>query len=99
MNIQDRQLLTTDNIEEPIYQVSKLLEELGKRGHRATSKPTYLKYEDMGIFKPGRFSLIKNNRVERVFTIEEIAENIARYERYVEVQAEKEAEAKRNKEQ
>jgi len=67
----------------PLYQVTKLLGEMKKRGFLVTSKPTYLKYEKEGVFKPGKHSLIKNNRIERLFTVEEIAENIQRYSDFV----------------
>lgn len=51
-----------------------------EEGVSVSSKLTYLKYERLGIFVPGKHSFTsKNGRVHRAFTNQELAENLERY--------------------
>lgn len=84
MTIQEEMHKTEFNLtDEPLYQVAKLLSEFKKRSIKCTTRPTYLKYEAAGILTAGKYSLVQKNRVERLFTIEEISENIRRMKEWL----------------
>lgn len=67
-----------------LYSVYHLLRAAKKMGLRATTRPTYLKYEEMGVFKPGEHSVVYPTSVHRVFTEQEIIDNLARFKKYME---------------
>lgn len=68
---------------EPLYSITHLLAALGAEGYEATTKPTYLKYERLGVFMPGKHSITYHNRTQRLFTAEEIKENVDRYRKWL----------------
>lgn len=65
-----------------LFSVSHLIAAFVAAGLRVTSKPTLYKYEQLGVIKPGSHSLMYGKRIERLFTAEEIAKNIERYQKY-----------------
>ncbi len=62
-----------------LYSMSHLLKAMGDKGLEMTTKPTYLKYERMGVIKPGGQSIVYSSRILRVWTAEEIKENVERF--------------------
>lgn len=58
-----------------------MLEFLANEG-LPSSRPTYFKYEHLGVFKPGRQSALCGLKLVRLFTKEEMMENVERYKEW-----------------
>ncbi len=53
-----------------------------KKARLPHSKPTFLKYEALGIIKAGDNSIVYKDRIWRLYTREEIEENVKRVKKY-----------------
>lgn len=54
-----------------------------KRAGLPFSRPSFLKYESMGILKAGANSLVYPDRIWRLYTAEEILANVERLENWL----------------
>jgi hypothetical protein len=64
------------------FTLSHFLDLCLSSGLSVGSKPTYLKYERLGVFLPGHASVTYVHRIERLFTQEEMLTNIERYKQW-----------------